>query len=331
MQQKCVLYNASQSRTISGMEHNKVGPKDIFLWAGAMASLYAGVFAFISLIFDYINAAFPNPVTDPYYYYDPYFGNISYETATLIVLTPVFMVLMRLIRRDMADDASRRDTWVRRWAIFITLFIAAATMVIDVIVLLTQFLQGEEMTTAFLLKVLTVFLVAGAAFLHFMAELRGYWHHNQATARMLNWAVGVLVIGAIVSGFFIIGTPQELRKVKQDDRRVQDLQNLQWQIVNHWQQRETLPATLADLRDPLSEWQMPSDPVTKEPYVYRRTSPLKFTLCANFATERATSTPSIARPMDPGMMSENWQHGVGETCFDRTIDPERYPPYPKTR
>ena len=41
-----------------------------------------------------------------------------------------------------------------------------------------------------------------------------------------------------------------------------------------------------------------------------------------------------ARPMpagvgEKGATSESWQHGAGDTCFERTIDPERYPPYSK--
>ncbi len=312
------------------MHNTKVGPKDFFLWAGAMASLYAGVFAFISLIFDYITTAFPNPVSDPYNYYDPYFSNISYETATLIVVTPLFMLLMRLIRRDIADDPARNESWVRRWALFLTLFLAAATIVIDLIVLLTTFLQGEEMTVAFLLKILTVLVVAGAAFLHFLADLRGYWSRNESTAKVLNWGVGLLVLLVIVSGFFIIGTPQELRKMKQDDRRVQDMQTLQWQIVNYWQQKEVLPTTLAQLIDPISGTDVPVDPVSGEAYGYERTGATSFKICATFVTEGPKSAPSIARPIEVGMLEENWQHGIGETCFDRTIDPERYPPYSKS-
>jgi len=312
------------------MDKPKVTPKDFFLWVAAMVVLYSGVFAFISLLFDYINKAFPNPVRDPYYYgYDPYFSNVSSETAALIVLTPVFMLLMRLIRRDMAADATRADIWVRRWAVFLTLFIAGATVIIDLIVLLTNFLQGEEMTAGFLLKVLVVLLVAGAGFLHFLAELRGYWVANPDKAKIANWAVGVLVFATIVAGFFIVGTPMELRQAKQDAQRVQDLQNIQWQVVNYWQQKEELPTNLEELRDPIGGYNIPKDPKTGAAYTYERTGNLTFEICAVFETEGGMN-PSFARPvMDPGGMEDNWEHGAGEKCFERTIDPERYRPYGK--
>lgn len=320
------------------MDKPKVTPKDFVLWFGAMASLYAGVVAFITLVFEYINKAFPNPVSGSYYV-DPYSSSISYETAALIVLTPVFLILMRLIRRDIAADPSRNDIWVRRWALFLTLFLAGATIVVDLIVLLNTYLQGEDLTIGFLLKVLTVLLVVGLGFMHFMADLWGYWEREPARARMVNWATGVLVLATIIAGFFIIGTPQQMRAQKQDAIRVQDLQNLQWQIVNYWQQKESLPASLDALRDPISNSIIPSDPATGAPYTYKRNSPLDFSLCATFAMEGGTigyqSRPistSVEAPVPAGKGTEdNWQHASGEVCFDRTIDPERYPPYKKVQ
>lgn len=314
------------------MDKPKVTPKDFVLWLGAMATLYSGVFAFISLIFTYISQAFPNPVTNDYYYYGYPYGiaDVSYEMASLIVLTPVFMLLMRLIRRDIARDPSRNEIWVRRWVLFLTLFLAAATMVIDLIVLLMTFLQGEELTTGFLLKVLTVLLVAGLGFMHFLADMRGYWSAQQSRARMINWGVGLLVLAAIVAGFFIIGTPSEIRKMKQDSIRVSDLQNIQWQIVNYWQQKQEVPATLEELADPISYSTIPTDPASKAAYGYEVTGEMTFKLCAMFAMEGGVEYPRMM-PMEMSVggksTPDNWSHDAGEVCFDRTIDPERYPPY----
>lgn len=310
---------------IMNMEKAKVTAKDFFLWFGAMAALYGGVLAFVSLIFDYIDTSFPNPVRDMYYY-GGYGHEISYETASLIVLTPVFMILMRLIRRDMQSDPSRAETWIRRWALVLTVFLAGAAMVIDLIVALTTYLQGEEVTVAFMLKVLTVLLVAGAGFLHFFADMRGYWQQNPGGAKMANYAVGVLVLATIIAGFFIIGTPQEIRRLKQDNLRVQDLQSIQWQVVNYWQQKESLPANLSELADPLSGYAIPVDPKTGEAYGYERTSNMAFKLCATFDREGGQEY-SVARPVMEKGAEDNWQHGAGEECFERTIDPERYPPY----
>jgi hypothetical protein len=311
------------------MEHPKATPKDFFLWAGAMLSLYAGVIAFISLIFDYINYAFPDSLA---YYADPY-ASASYEMAALIVLAPLFLALMRLVRRDMAKDASRGEVWVRRWALYLTVFVAGATIAIDLITLVYTFLSGQDITARFLLKVAVVLLVAGAGFMHFLADIWGYWMREQARAQYVTWGVGVLVAVSIAAGFFIIGTPGQARQVRLDAQRVQDLQNIQSQIVYYWQQKEALPADLAELNDPLSYWQEPQDPATGMPYRYERQSALGFTLCATFAAA-GTSRGPMARPVEPAYgtkgQDDNWAHAAGEACFSRSIDPERYPPLTKT-
>ncbi|MCR4325674.1 MAG: DUF5671 domain-containing protein [Patescibacteria group bacterium] len=307
------------------MDKPRATPKDFFLWAGAMLSLYTGVFAFIALIFNYIDYAFPNEL----YYVSPYQSGISYQMASLIVLTPVLLILMRLIRSDIAADTTRLEIWVRRWALYLTVFAAGAGVVVDFIVLLTTFLRGEELTTGFLLKTLVVFLVAGAVFLHFLADLRGYWQENRARAKMINLGVGVLVLASIIAGFFIVGTPWQARQYLQDERRVQDLQSIQSQIVMYWQQKEKLPSDLEELRDPLSGFAVPTDPQTGETYIYEATGSLSFNLCATFnrAGREGLGAPEARIP--GYYVDENWQHEAGEYCFERTIDPERYPPYEK--
>lgn len=310
------------------MDKPKATPKDFFLWAGAMVTLYASIISFLSLIFQYIEQVFPD--TELNYYYDPYQSGVAYAMASLIVLAPTFLILMRVIRRSIVADPSRGEVWVRRWALFLTVFLAGATIVIDLIVLLTSFLSGEELTMAFLLKVVVVLLVAAAGFMHFLADIWGYWMQNPQYARYVNYATGALVALSIVAGFLIIGTPQSQRQLRLDHQRVSDLQSIQSQVVEYWRQKGSLPASFEELRDPLYGSYIPVDPATKAAYGYKRRSPLDFTLCATFATELRSGRLSVpTRPVLYGI-DDTWEHGAGEVCFDRSIDPTRYPPYPKT-
>ncbi len=318
------------------MDKPKTTPKDFFLWVGAMIALYASVFAFISLLFDYINYSFPE--TLQYYSGDPYSSSVSYEMASLIVLFPVFLVLMRIIHREIARDVSRRDIWVRKWALYLTLFIAGATVVGDLITLIMYFLNGD-VTLRFALKVLVIFLVTGAGFLHFLADMRGYWEKEQKKATLIGWTCAALIVITIISGFFIVGTPWQARQYRYDDQKVGDLQNIQYQVVNYWQSKEKLPATLADLEDPISGFKAPIDPQSGGQYTYQATGGLSFKLCATFnAQTQPYSSATRTAPMAPTPAGEvgkpiqdNWQHGAGEVCFDRTIDPQRYPPFLKQK
>lgn len=311
------------------MDKPKVTPKDFFIWAGAMIALYGSVFAFLTLLFQYINYAYPDPLS--YSYIEPYSGSMRFAMASLIVLVPLTVILMRFIRNDIVRDAMKNELWIRRWALVLTVFIAGSTVIGDLIALVNGFLGGD-LTMRFALKVLVVLFVAGGVFLHFLADLRGYWKQNPSRAQMVGYGAGVLVLVAIISGFFIMGTPGEVRLMRFDDQKASDLQNIQWQIVNFWQQKEALPATLEEVNDPLSGYTLPLDPQSGESYRYERTSNTSFKLCATFnlASDERSVAGKESMPMRAyGSIDGNWQHPAGEHCFDRTIDPERYPPFEK--
>src|SRR5271170_5581203 len=106
------------------MEKTKATPKDFFLWAAAMIALYWSVISFIYLVFNYINYTFPTPTS--FGPVDPYQSGVGYEMASIIVLFPIYLILMWFIRRDIARDPSRKNIWVRRWALILTLFVTGA-------------------------------------------------------------------------------------------------------------------------------------------------------------------------------------------------------------
>lgn len=306
----------------------KTTPKDFFVWVGAIAALYGSIVAFIALIFDYINYALPNALS--YYPADPYQSGISYEMASIIILFPLAVVLMRVVRADIVKDPTRAEIWIRRWALFLTLFVAGASMAIDLIVLLTSFLNGSDLTAAFLLKILVVFLVAAAAFMHFLADYRGYWGLYPSRSHMVGYGAGALALVSILAGFFIVGTPQHARVMRFDSQKVNDLQVLQSEITNFYQQKRALPASLSQLNDPLLNNTVPVDPQTGAAYEYTRTAELGFELCANFNDVSRQNTAVRTMPVMVGgaPQSDNWSHPAGRYCFVRSIDPAFFPPYP---
>jgi len=314
------------------MNTPKTLAKDFFLWAGAMVSFYWSVIAFTFLIFDYINYTFPNPLVQ--LNADPYQSGISYSMASIIVLFPVYVFLMSLIRKDIATDPARKELWVRRWALILTLFVAGTAIAINLITLLTTFLNGEALTTAFLLKVLVIFLVAGGVFMHFISDLRGYWDMFPARRRAVSIGVGILAAVSIFAGFFIVGTPREARLMRFDAQKVSDLQTIQYQVVSYWQAKRALPSALVELNNPLTYTIVPVDPQTSDSYRYEAKGKLTFKLCATFnapgsgpeyfsSQPRSVSNSKMSAAEDG--LWETWEHEAGDVCFERTIDPSFYP------
>ena len=331
-----LVENACQTLYNTHMEtQTRIGAKEFFLQIGAMVALYAGAIALLNLLFTVINYAFPQ--VDQYRGYSYYYSNpISFPVATLIIVFPLFLFLSWVIQKSYETNPSLRENALRKWLVYITLFIAGIAVVGDLITLIYQFLDGQELTIGFLLKVLSVLVVAGGVFSYYLSDLK-----NKLTVRSGNlWRIfaAVLVVGAIVVGFAVIGSPATQRALRYDSQRVSDLENIQWQAVNFWQQKGSLPQSASNLGDSLSGWIAPLDPRTKQSYEYERIGNLSFKLCTTFerATPKMPSGYPITRPiMDSkpaGLIgNNNWEHEAGYVCFERTIDPDLYPPREKLR
>jgi len=307
--------------------NTKITAKDFFLHIAVIALLYAGTVALLNILFNVINVAFPQ-ITQYNYYTST---SISLPVATLVVVFPLFLFLANLLRKGYLEDPSRKDYQVRKWLIYITLFLTGGVLAGDLVTLIYYFLDGQEMTTAFLLKILSVLVVTAGIFGYYMDDLK-----DRLTGTRRNmWRIvaGVLVIGSIVLGFSVLGTPQSQRMLRYDSQKVSDLQNIQWQIVNFWQQKGVLPTKLTDLEDPISGFIVPIDPQTQKSYEYVKNGTTAFDLCADFNKPTQALNGSMAlvaypavEPMGKvGGTVDNWQHEAGRKCFSRTIDPELYP------
>lgn len=304
----------------------KMSPKDFFLYVGAMVTLYISVFALVALLFQYIEVLFPDRLE---YFRNPYSGAIRFQIASLIVIFPVYLFITRLLNRDLRQRPEKKNLGIRKWLIYFTLFVAGATVLVDLIVLLNTFLGGE-LTTRFILKVFVVLVVVGNVFFYYFFDLKGKWEKEPRTAKAIGLVVSLIVLISVIGGFFIMGSPQKQRLLRFDQEKVNDLQSIQWQIVNYWQQKEMLPETLDDLEDPISGFGVPKDPQSDESYDYTVSGKLSFELCAVFNNKTQEFGAGQPRPFplekSRGIENVNWEHGVGGACFERTIDPELYPP-----
>ena len=96
-----------------------------------------------------------------------------------------------------------------------------------------------------------------------------------------------------------------------------------------------MPISLNDLADPISGFTVPRDTQSGQLYEYNVLSGLKFELCAVFSTTSSVDGGTQAQqpkaiPVLPDGRSYIgdvvWWHDTGRVCFERTIDPQLYPP-----
>ena len=300
-------------------------PRDVFLHLLAIVTLYWSAVSFITLLWQTINHFLPDVLN---YYPASIIEPMRFAVASLIIVFPVFLITSWYLNKIYRRESIVRESKIRKWLIYLTLFIASITVIVDLVMVVLNLLSGDA-TLKFILKALSVLVVAVIIFGYYLDDVRK--ETPAKSAKYYAWISVVIVLIGVVSAFFIVGSPATARLMQFDQQKVSDLQNIQYQIVNYWQRKESLPSSLSVLNDPISEFKVPVDPQTNQPYEYNiiDAANLSFELCATFnkeGTDLYGQAPSLVYNYAPtkGYM-ENWQHAAGRVCFERTIDKQLYP------
>jgi hypothetical protein len=147
--------------------------REAFQYLVLFGTLYTSAYNLGSLAFDFVNLAIPDPV-----WFDSGFDyvasareGIRWSVSALIVAFPVFLYTSWLTSRAIGRDPVKRASKIRRWLTYLTLFIAATVLIADVTTLIYNLLGGE-LTMRFVLKVLTVAVIAGTVFTFYLRDLR---------------------------------------------------------------------------------------------------------------------------------------------------------------
>lgn len=325
---------------------HKLSPKFFFLSLGVLVTLIASVSSFLVLLFDTLNQKFPDALNAMYQYgYNTYaFEGIRGAIATLIIVFPVYLVLSYFWRKASQNELLTWDVTIRKWMIYLILFVASVVIIVDLVTLVRYFVSGE-ITIRFVMKVLGALVVAALVGSYYMYEMKQPEKH----AKVMPWVYGILgslvVLTVVVWSFTVIGSPKTQRALRFDQQRLNDLQSLQGNLINFWQQKQKLPETLAELANPTSYYVIPVEPEGRV-YEYKKTGDKSFELCATFTLPMpegwqeyggsgyplpaGVRDVAVAYPY-PGGANDSWDHQAGRTCYERTIDPDVYPPYPKAQ
>lgn len=315
-------------------------PRDVYLHLLGTITLFITVISLLTVLFQYINVLLPDPLN---FFRQGVLDTIRGASSSLLVGFPIFLWISSILHKDVVRDPEKRELGIRKWLTYLTLLVAAIAMIIYMIMLVNGF-YGGELTLSFSLKVLSVLLVAGIVFGYYLWDLRATGKPG-LLPKQLATGTSVFIIGVLIAGFFIAGSPAQQRKIRFDSQRISDLQSIQNQTIQFWVSKATLPVTLGDLSDTISGFVAPTDPETKQAYEYHVLGNHSFELCATFnlaggtdavpglnmpSTKPVTLDPATGQELVSTDLAGSWGHGVGRACFSRNIDPERYKPQAKT-
>jgi hypothetical protein len=294
---------------------SKTSAKDFIVNLGAIVALGIVVENLISLLFTIINKAYP--LTTGYNYYGS--NSISWPVASLIIFFPVYILLMWFLERVYSSLPEQRHMGIRKWLTYITLFFAGLAIAGDLVTVLYYFIDGQDITTGFIMKAISVLVVALGIFFYYISDSMGKL--NAKSRKVWTSVALVIILGSVVWGFSVLGSPRTQQLLKYDEQRISDLQNINNEVTNYYSIKGTLPKTIKEMSNG-NYYIAQLDPQNQKPYEYEKTSDTTYNLCAEFNKE----SPAVTQPnayMRP-IGYESWIHPAGRHCFTETINPNTY-------
>lgn len=131
-------------------------------------ALYVAAYHLGQLLFQMVHLSIPDELSSDV---ESVYSQIRWATSALIVSYPVFLFMSCRVTAEIAKDPTRRNSAVRRWLTYVTLFIAVSILVGDLTALFFNLLSGE-VTLRFLLKFAIVGVLAGCVFGYYFLSMR---------------------------------------------------------------------------------------------------------------------------------------------------------------
>lgn len=293
--------------------------KSFVMQLASLLTLFVSLPAFITLLFSIINLQFPD-TADNYWQIESAESSIRFVIATLVIFFPAYLILTRQVNKARRFEGELYHT-LTRWLIYLALLVAGLVMLGDLATVVYTFLNGD-LTIRFLLKALALLIVIGSTSYYYFLDAKGHWQDRERQSITIGFGVLAAVLAFVILGYLQIDAPSVAREVRIDQQQITDLQDMQWRIEAYYQENSSFPANLEML---YVDFPLPTASVGREPYSYRTTGADTYELCASFTAETPTSERSIAKPVVYGdsfyYQNQNWEHGVGEKCFERKIVP----------
>ncbi len=146
--------------------------RDAFFHLLAFTALYAWAIALVSLLFAYVEFAFPDPAQR----YSSYAvaaaqSGMRVALATIVVAYPLFLAVWWYLLREIRVTPELAKSGLRRWLASLSLFVGAVIVMGDVITAV-YFLVNGDLTVRFLFKVVALLAVAGSLSVYLALTLR---------------------------------------------------------------------------------------------------------------------------------------------------------------
>lgn len=278
-----------------------------------MLSLVALVFAAVSsgmILFQLINKYISDPASSAFSQ-EP----VKFAIAAILVAAPLYYWTVHFLNKSLVSGVLEKTAPSRRWLTYLILFVAAVIVLGWLIGTLNVLLSGE-LTTRFVLKLLTVIVLAGLAFSYYYWDSRREIKASDQMNKVFLAASLVVVVVSFSLAWLVIDSPKVSRARRMDQNIVNELSQIDSAISNYYNINNKLPANLKELVDNRSLLQGSLTDDQGNAYEYQITGDKTYKICADFLEETQTIGKGAIYdyPIDP-----RWQHGAGYQCLEQTV------------
>lgn len=140
--------------------------RDAFIYLVMFATLYISSYNIGALLFQMVNKFFP----DATQYYDFSEDMVRFAIASIIIALPIYIWLTLKTNKEIEQIPEKRNSRVRKWLTYLTLFVAACIIIGDLIALIYTFLSGE-LTVRFISKVVIILIITISIFWFYLGDL----------------------------------------------------------------------------------------------------------------------------------------------------------------
>ena len=297
--------------------------RNFALQLGSLISLYISLSALVTVVFGVINILYPDATNGSWEYASAQQG-VRIGIAMLFVFFPTYIVLTRFVNKIRRKETGTYLT-LTKWLVYLSLLVGGGILLGDLVAVILTYLNGE-ISVRFILKAITLCIAIGSAFYYYIQDARSYWNTHEKYSQLYALVASLLVIVIIVIGFLHSDSPTKTREMKLDDKEISDLNDMQYRIDDAYMLNKTLPVDIASLYVGIEP---PSAPANRAAYEYATIDETSYKLCATFAypSQNSVKSPAIAPTRPDGSVinntSNNWDHGTGKTCFQRTVTPAK--------
>ncbi len=291
--------------------------KFVFLYLTHLVSLVFMAISFGMIIFQAINKFIEDPVNlySAFYQEDA----LRFGIAALLVFSPVYYVVSKFIYKALFNGEIKRDSGIRRWLTYLILFVSFLVFAGYLVGFIISFLSGE-LTIKFLLKVISVIVIAATVFSFYLYDImrKETEGKKDKVVKIYFYATLAAVVIAFVGAFFVAGNPATTRAKKLDDDILQKFNNIDNCVDQYYREKKVMPQNIDEIKNDCSYLLDESlkDKVTGKAFEYRLKEGKAYELCAEFRSSNKNEQPKpyySAPDMKSNIHDSGWQ------CLERKV------------